>query len=151
MQTNSPSRWWPRLFTFSVASLAAASAVYWVLQWPQFSASSTVPVAASSSAPADPQALARLLGSANAVAPVASAAPVDSAASRFVLTGVVAGASKGGAALIAIDGQAAKPFKVGSRVEAGLVLQSVAARRAVLAAEPNGPASMTLEMKALGR
>ena len=44
-----------------------------------------------------------------------------------------------------------KELKVGSRVDAGLVLQSVAARRAVLAAEPNGPASMTLEMKALVR
>jgi general secretion pathway protein C len=50
------------------------------------------------------------------------------AASRFALSGVVADPSKQGAALIAIDGKAPRPFRVGSRVGDNYVLQSVGLR-----------------------
>ena len=64
-----------------------------------------------------------------------------------MLVGVAAGArSGGGAALIAIDGKPAKPYRVGSAVDEGLVLQSVQARRAVLAATPEGPQVLALEL-----
>ncbi len=144
MQINSQSRWGVRAVTFSVAALAAASAVYWVLQWPGAALAPVASVVPASAAPTDPLALAGLLGGAS---PAASVAPQVNAGSRFVLAGVVAGASRGGAALIAVDGKPAKPYPVGSRVDEGLFLQSVAARRAVLAASPGGSASLTLEMK----
>lgn len=148
MQMNSQSRWGSRAVTFVMAALAAASGVYWLLQWPGAAVSPAATVLAPTPVPNDPAALAGLLGGASAAMP---AAAVANAASRFVLAGVVAGASHGGAALIAIDGKAAKPYAVGSRVDDGLVLQSVASRRAVLAVSPDGPAAMTLEMKPLPR
>jgi general secretion pathway protein C len=45
-----------------------------------------------------------------------------------------------------VDGKPAKPFRVGTMIEEGLVLQSVAARRAVLAESATGPAVLTLEL-----
>jgi len=144
MQMNMQNMWWSRGLTFFVTALAAASAVYWVLQWPEAAVSPSAPVVLASAAPADSPALARLLGSAS---PAPSAEPVAGAASRFVLAGVVAGGSSGGAALIAIDGKPAKPYPVGSRVDENLVLQSVAPRRALLAAGKDAPVSVTLDMK----
>jgi general secretion pathway protein C len=73
---------------------------------------------------------------------------VASLSSRFTLMGVVASRSNKGAALIAVDGRPAKPFRVGAAIDEGLVLQSVEARRATLAASPEGPAVLTLELPA---
>ena len=90
----------------------------------------------------------RLLGvqAANAVA---ARAPVASLASRFALIGVLAGRSSGGgAALIAVDGQPAKPFRVGAAVDEGLLLQSLDPRQARLGASMDGPATLTLDMPA---
>ena len=67
-------------------------------------------------------------------------------ASRYVLLGVVADRDHSGAALIAVDGKPAKPYRVGARVDDGLLLQSVAPRRAVLASSADAPASVTLEL-----
>lgn len=78
----------------------------------------------------------------------ASAVP---AASRYVLTGVVADQSQGGAALIAVDGKPPKAVRVGATVDGSLVLQSVTARRAVLAADAKSPASVTLELPPLAK
>lgn len=142
MVIQSQSPWLPRVGTLAVWLLAAASLTYWGLK---FSApaggSSVAPVALAPAPPPDPATLARLLGAGPAAAPA-----VASLASRFALIGVVAGASNGGAALIAIDGKPPKPFRVGAKVEEGLVLQSVAARRAVLGAAVSGPALVTLEL-----
>jgi hypothetical protein len=91
-----------------------------------------------------PAAVGRLLGQTAAAPATTTAAP--SLSSRFNLIGVVAGRSQQGAALIAVDGRPAKPYRVGSAVDEGLVLQSVAPRRAVLAASAAGPAVVTLEM-----
>ncbi|MBK6593938.1 MAG: hypothetical protein IPG23_15055 [Burkholderiales bacterium] len=65
--------------------------------------------------------------------------------------GVIAAGPKGGAALIAVDGKPPKPFRVGASVDGNLVLQSVAARRATLAAGVDGPAQMTLELPPLSK
>ena len=62
---------------------------------------------------------------------------------------MVAGNSRRGAALIAIDGKPARPYRVGGVLEEGLVLQAVEGRRAVLAASAEGPALLTLELPAL--
>ncbi|WP_260396770.1 hypothetical protein [Variovorax sp. KBW07] len=93
--------------------------------------------------PADSDAVARLLG----VLPASSTAPVaPEAASRFALSGVVADPSKQGAALISIDGKPPRPFRVGSKVGEGYVLQSVGVRAATLGAQLDGPAAFTLQL-----
>ncbi|MGE0496802.1 MAG: type II secretion system protein N [Ramlibacter sp.] len=143
MLTNPSSRWWPRTGAFALWALAAASAAFWGLK---FSSAPVGPASVQVAQPlppaADPAAVARLLGAGPAAAPVAA----PSVASRFALVGVVAGRAHGGAALIAVDGKPAKPFRVGAVVEDGLVLQSVAPRRAVLGPDLKGPAAFTLEI-----
>ena len=144
MLRNTSSRWWPRLGALALWALAAASLAYWGLK---FSAGPNAPAAAVAQTPAtaaDPAAVARLLGSTGPAQPAVAAAPA--ASSRFALLGVVAGRSQSGAALIAIDGKPAKPFVVGTKVEEGLWLQSVAPRRATLAPAMSGPPAFSLEM-----
>jgi general secretion pathway protein C len=148
MHVNSHHVWGPRVATLLLAALATASAAYWALKWSAPDGQSVAPVAAMDEAPADTQAVARLLGGVTA-ASVASASP--SAASRFVLVGVLASAGTHGAALISVDGKPAKPYAVGSPVAENLVLLSVAGRRAVLAASDNAAPALTLEMKTLSR
>ena len=149
MQTQSLNLWWLRIATFTVAALAAASATFWVLKWS--TPSNSLPGAAvvfSDAPPADPQAVARVLGGGQTVATVA---PVANAASRFKLIGVVADRSQGGYALISVDGKPAKPYRVGVQVDDGLVLQSVAPRSAALAARVDAPASVTLDLPKLSQ
>ncbi|RYX91695.1 MAG: hypothetical protein EOO28_24565, partial [Comamonadaceae bacterium] len=149
MQTNPHGKWGLRLATLCVWALAAASATYWGLL---LRAPAGGPVAAmvpsASAATVDPARLARLLG---AVDVTAAAAPVASASSRFSLIGVVAGRSGSGAALIAVDGKPAKPYRVGAPVDTGYVLQSVGPRVAVLATSLTAAPAMTLEMAAATR
>src|SRR6218665_832777 len=65
----------------------------------------------------DAQALARLRGALPSSAPGA-AAPVAAPPGRFALIGVLSGRrSGGGAALIAVDGKPARPFRIGAAVD----------------------------------
>jgi general secretion pathway protein C len=147
MQTNAFQVWGIRLATLVLAALAALSATYWALK-------STHANSVSAAAPAagfpgvDPQALARALGGGGMVA--AAGAPVVQS-TAYVLVGVLADRQHGGAALIAVDGKAAKPYRVGAAVEGNLVVQSVVGRRAVLATSMDGPAQMTLELPPLSK
>jgi general secretion pathway protein C len=126
---------------------AAASVVYWTLALTAPRAVPLPPPAPSAAAAIDPIAVARLLGGSDALPPVAAqAAP---AVSRFALIGVVSGNRSGNAALIAVDGKPAKPYKVGSAIEDGLVLQSASPRQVTLAATSGGPALFTLDMPLL--
>ncbi|KQT14050.1 type II secretion system protein N [Ramlibacter sp. Leaf400] len=150
MVSDRPGNWTVRGVTFVVWAVAAASAAYWAMKFA--GADPSVPRVAAASrqaAPADPMVVARLLGhtAGTPSAPVAAAQP--SAASRFNLMGVVAGKSQQGAALIAVDGKPARPYRVGSVIEEGLVLLSVQPRRAVLGPSMDGPGSVTLELPAL--
>jgi general secretion pathway protein C len=95
--------------------------------------------------PVDPVAVARLMGS----SPAAIGTPAPSVASRFTLVGVVAGQAHGGAALIGVDGKPAKPFRVGTPVTEGLLLQAVEPRRALLAPSMEAPAAVTLDLPPL--
>lgn len=136
-------RVWSRLLAGLVWAAVAASAVYWGLR------------IASPGQPVPPQARladgsgaargdwARLLG---ADAPVAVAAvpagpPPDA---RFQLIGVVSPraprAASEGLALIAVDGKAAKAYRVGAVVEGQNILQSVSARGATLGPRGGGAA-----------
>lgn len=142
MLRNLDSRWGVRLGTLALWALAGASTVYWGLRLSARPAGWPAPVSAPQPVAPDAQALARLLG---AVPSAPAAAP--SAASRFVLEGVLAGMVSGdGAALIAVDGKPAKPFRVGATVDQGLVLQSLARRQARLGPALGGEATLVLEM-----
>ncbi len=145
---NLQGKWAVRLATLLVWAMAAASLAYWALKWvatpPAPSSAVSLP---SAVALADPQKLAQLLG-AVAAAP-AAAAPSVTLASRFALVGVLAGRAGGGAALIAVDGKPPKPYRVGALVEEGLLVQSLKARQAVLAAGRDAPALLTLELPPL--
>ena len=144
MQTRSHQPWGVRLGTLAIWALAAASAAYWGLRLTARPPGMPAPTAAPAPVAADIQAMARLLGAVTAQTPQAAAAPVSS---RFALVGVLAGQQGGsGAALIAVDGKPAKPYRVGATVDAGLVLQSLGPRQARLGAGQEGVTTVTLEM-----
>ncbi len=150
MQTHALKLWWLRIATFLVAALAAASASYWVLKWTASSpASQTAELVFISPTPTDPQVVARLLGGGLTRVATVSGAPLEGAASRFKLMGVVADRAHGGYALIAVDGKAAKSYRVGALVDDTLVLQSVAPRSAALATSAAAPVAFTLELPPL--
>ena len=144
MQTRSHQPWGVRLGTLAIWALAAASAAYWGLRLTARPPGMPAPTAAPAPVAADVQAMARLLGAVTAQTPQAAAAPFSS---RFALVGVLAGQQGGsGAALIAVDGKPAKPYRVGATVDAGLVLQSLGPRQARLGAGQEGVTTVTLEM-----
>ncbi len=150
MATSVHRRWSVRLATLLLWLLAAGSCVYWGLRLAARAAPAAVAAPLRQPFAADPAAVARLLG-ANPVVAAAAAQPTVSLASRFSLQGVVAERSRRGAALIAVDGKPARPFRVGAAIDEGLVLQSVEGRRAVLAASAGGPPVLTLELPAVKR
>ena len=132
-----------RLGTLALWALAGVSVVYWGLQLSSTPSGPRAAVAAPAPVVADAALVARLLGG-GAAAPVATAAATEG---RIRLVGVLAGRhSGGGAALIALDGKPAKPYRVGTTVDEGLVLQSVGPYAARLGAAKSGPTVMTLEM-----
>jgi general secretion pathway protein C len=149
MLTPAPAAWTVRGATFALWALAAGSAVFWGLKLGGGGQGVAAPVPPLRTVgAADPAGIARLLGSAPAVAGQPVAAP--SLASRFQLVGVAAGErSGGGAAIIAVDGRPARPYRVGASIEEGLVLQSVQGRSATLATAMDGPAVLTLELPPL--
>ena len=149
MVTSSRDKWILRSSTLLVWALAAACAVFWGLKlFAPGPGPVVAPVAWAEPAAVDAAAVARLLGAPQG-APVAVAAAA--VPSRYALQGVLAGRQSGGAALIAVDGKPARPVRVGAVVEEGLVLQSVQGRKALLGADRDGPASVTLEMAPLSR
>ena len=122
------------LATTVLWALAAGSAAWWALQWGGAQRPVDVPVAgtAPAAAPAlDVAAVARPLG-----AQPSTAAPADpDLAGRLALRGVLTHGA-GGAALIALDGQPARPLRVGAALdglEGGWTLRSVTPSTAVLA------------------
>ena len=128
--------------TFAVSALAAASVAYWgVKGWGP--TVTVLPEAVALSAAPPVGALARALGGGKAVSTADVAAPA--AISRYTLLGVVNSRGRD-AALISVDGQEAKPVRVGHPVDDRLVLQSVTVRRAVLASSLDAPAEVTLEL-----
>ncbi len=134
-----------RLITFFVWALVALCAVFWGLRLgtPRAVTGGAAP-AVRLPEPVEPQALARLLGATGTAADAPSAA-----GTRLVLVGVVAGPPGAGAALISVDGAAARPYRVGREVPGALYLQSLQPRLARLGPQPDGPTTLTLELPAL--
>ncbi len=146
----SQPRWPAPTATFVLWLLAAASAVFWALRLAAPSdAIAPPPAEARPQAAPDPAAIAALLG---ARREVTVEAPRPEAASRFSLVGVASEVDKAdsqGAALIAVDGQPARPFRVGAQLVEGFVLQSVALRSASIGGSVQGPAAFTLKLPEL--
>jgi general secretion pathway protein C len=80
-----------------------------------------------------------------AAAPAGNAVAVD-AVNGIRLTGIIASAGGQGVALLSIDGKPPRPYRVGSTLEEGLVLQSVESRRVALSGDAEGPVRMHLEL-----
>lgn len=145
--TSRLQRWAP-VATGAVLWLAAGlSAGYWVLQG--LGRSPAVPVPPPAAAPLMPDRaqVARALGALEtpAAAVPDDAAPPTVAGGRFQLLGVVGDRGDGVAALIAVAGQPARPFRVGMSVDDGLVLHSVQGRTARLA--PSTRVTPTVELR----
>ena len=147
MQTDAYRLWSIRIVTFALSALAAASVAYWGLRaWqttPALAVRTAVDVPAAS--PAGPQAVALALGGGLA-SPAVAGPPAAPVASRYALVGVLAGTSRKGAALISVDGQEAKPVRVGAPVDANMVLLSVSRRGAVLSTGTDATARLTLDL-----
>jgi general secretion pathway protein C len=145
--TSQSTKLWSGAGAALLWCLAAASVVFWVLNFPSGSAVQAVPVVqsagqASSSSPAQASVhLARALG---VQAPVPEVSIAQS--SRFELWGVVAGASGQGSALIAVDGQPPRAFRVGQTVTEGVVLQGLGPKQAQLGASAQGAALFSLSL-----
>lgn len=143
--TNSQQAWLWRVLTFLAWGLAALSVTFWALRLMEPAPGKLTLASEKTAANApDPALLMRALGAATA-----AAEPQVAAASRYSLVGVIADRSHDGAALIAIQGMPARPFRVGSQVDAGLVLQSVGRRSASLGGSASTPSVIVLEMPAL--
>jgi general secretion pathway protein C len=115
--------------------------------------SAALAAAPASAGAADLSALAKGLGGGKA--PINSAltgavAPNALQASRFILTGVVVQkSSQQGVALIAVDGKPARPYRVGSALADGVVLQGVSNGKAMLSASAQAATELTLELPRL--
>ncbi|MDM0056059.1 type II secretion system protein N [Variovorax fucosicus] len=139
------ARWPAPVATTVVWALAAASIVFWGLRLAAPADAVAPPAVASAPAAVDPAAVGHLLGAVDSAAVVAA---TPDAASRFVLLGVIADTDGQGAALIAVDGKPARPFRVGAKLGDSYVLQSVGARAATLGGNAQGPAAFTLQLPA---
>ncbi len=141
MQKN----WTLRLITALLWAAAACAAIYWGLRFgstPQVSEKQTTDTAPATDLPARQNDIARFLG-----ATPATALPTeDLIPKRFSLVGVVT-SGESGAALLTVDDAPAKPYRVGSKIGDGLVLQSVSPRQAVLAASMDGPPLQRLDLR----
>lgn len=130
-----------RLLAFAIWAAAAGTAAFWGLR--VFVATPQIPAHAQAAGagglpPAD---VSRVLGQAPVIVEAAPVAPEVS--SRFQLVGVAAPRASdsrpGGVALIAVDGKPPRAYRVGTAIEAGMVLQAVHARGAELG--PRGEAA----------
>ncbi len=137
-----------RWVSMCVWALVAASAVFWGLRL--FTKTTPLPPQTqvadlSGAARGD---LGRVLGVDPAPAQAAAQAE-PTADARFNLVGVVSprgqASSRGGVALISVDGKAPKAFKLGALVDGQNVLQTVSARGVELG-PPGGPALVALNI-----
>lgn len=143
--------WTARTLTLLAWALAAWSLTYWVLQFqgarPSAQAPSLAQVPALAAEPAD---VARVFGPAietKAQEPVV--AVVVDPSTRFLLSGVVANRAQRGVALLSLEGQPARPYRVGANIDNAYTLKSVTARTAVLLEKASGT-TFTVALAAAG-
>ena len=129
---------------FFIWALVAASTAFWGIKI--FAATRPVPPGAQA-----PQAVAangpmeRLFGA--VVVPTVAPPAQHPESERFQLVGVIAppGVTQGGFALIALDGQPARTWRVGATVDGNTSLLSVTKRGAEFG-PPGGPTAFTLQL-----
>ena len=129
---------------FFVWALVAASTAFWGIKI--FAAARPVPPGAQA-----PQVVAangpmeRLFGA--VVVPAVAPPPQHPESERFQLVGVIAppGATQGGFAIIVLDGQPARTWRVGTLVDGNTALLSVSKRGAEFG-PPGGPTAFTLQL-----
>ena len=139
----------PAWITALLWCAAAASVVFWVLQFPQGRSASAVSVVQTGGAMAvHSQASESAQGS--RIWGVKGPRPESAVAAsgRYQLWGVVAGASGRGSALIAIDGQPPKAYRVGQALSEGVYLQSLNHRQAQIGPSAEGPSLFALTLPA---
>lgn len=145
---------WPtRSVTFLLAALAAGSAGFWLLHWPQPTQQPLVSALATAPFAADTAKVASVLGANPAAVPPGAIGAVAQVPSRFKLWGVIAQSQAGhpgaqGSALITVDGAPPKPYRVGQVVADDLTLLSVLAHSVTLGPKGQATASVTLELPA---
>jgi general secretion pathway protein C len=130
---------------FFIWALVAASTAFWGIKI--FAATRPVPPGAQA-----PQAIAangpmeRLFGA--VIVPVAAAAPVHPESERFQLVGVIAppsGVAPGGLAIVAVDGQPARTWRVGATLDGNTSLLAVSKRGAEFGPR-GGPTAFSLQL-----
>ncbi len=131
--------------TFLVWGLVGLSVVFWGLKLTEAPPQPAPIPAASPAAPTAPDIKPAHIASWLGAAPQADESATGTAGRRYELRGVIA-QGRNGVALLAVDGQPAKPYLVGSLIHEGLILQSVGPRHAELAADRGGPVIKRLEL-----
>lgn len=151
MNPDVHSPWAGRVGAGLLCALAAASAVFWGARMAApGAAAQALPQAQAppADARAQPLLVARLLGAMPLVA--AGPASVAGPAQRFALQGVVARAAGQGVALISVDGQPARPLRVGALIAPGYRLQAVGPREAMLVDDAQAPVQIRVLLPARG-
>jgi general secretion pathway protein C len=141
--------WINRLITFLLWALAIGGGAFWGLQ----NVNGATPNNITGQAPVPlanaeqdftPQ-VALALGAKAPVIPTA-ASTLAALQARFQLLGVLA-KGKGGAALIAIDGKPAKPYRLGASIEDGLEVTSIKARSVAIGSKSADAFTLELPVK----
>jgi general secretion pathway protein C len=122
---------------------------FWLSRWANWAgAAPAAAVASSGDAVVSPPDATDLAAALRGPAGVASAAaPVVAAGQSLSLVGIVRSArAADSVALISVDAQAPKPYRVGAEVTSGAVVQSITAREVALGAARNAPTAQTLSV-----
>ena len=131
---------------------AAASATFWVLSFPSGSTQQGLAMVQSPGQTVGTSSSQWALNKGRALGVQTSLPEVSIAqSSRFQLWGVVAGTSGKGSALIAVDGQPPRAFRVGQTVADHWVLQSLGPKQAQLGATAQGFDLFTLKLPGSGQ
>ncbi|MDP2416092.1 MAG: type II secretion system protein N [Hydrogenophaga sp.] len=125
---------------------AGLSAGYWVLLAWGRTPVTLVAAAPMGSPVVDTALVARALGVLPVAAPTSVAQATVAVPSRYVLLGVAAVGVAQGAALIGMDGQPARPYRVGATLDGGLVLQSINRSSVRLGPALQGPTTVELPL-----
>lgn len=132
-------QWSPATLSLTVWFVVAYSAVSWT-----FKTLEAQGPALSSEAPSTPNNNTNLL--ARSLGAQATPTEVPHAASRLKLLGVLADTNGMGGALIAIDNQAPKLYRIGATVVDGLTVQALKTRQVVIGNSADATTGITLEL-----
>lgn len=125
--------------------LAGAAVVWWLLAFSGRGSWQPVPVLPAPAVVADPAAVVRALGYRENASPVAAPSQPPPV-SRLRLLGVAAQPASQGAALLSVDGQPPRPFRVGDKVADTWVLESVDRQRVRLSASDGAGGAVELTL-----